>query len=42
MDLDGVFSAISLKYILQNEYNLKLKDVQVVQYGNISYNVKKT
>lgn len=42
MDLDGVFSAISLKHILKNEYRLKLKDAQVVQYGNIAYNVKKT
>lgn len=42
MDTDGVFSAIALKHILQNEYRLKLKDVQVVQYGNISYNVKRT
>lgn len=42
MDLDGVFSAICMKHILKNEYGLKLKDVQTVQYGNISYNVKKT
>lgn len=41
MDLDGIFSAIAMKHIMQNEYRMKLRSVQAIQYGNIEYSLKR-
>ena len=40
-DSDGVLSGIIMKHILQNEYRLKLKSAQVVQYGKLEGAIRK-
>jgi len=40
-DADGVFSAIAMKEYLK-QYNIKTVDAEMIQYGDLEYNVKKT
>lgn len=41
-DLDGVCSALSMKYFLEKFYNIKVVDTHIIQYGAIEYAVKHT
>jgi len=42
MDLDGIASALSMKYYLKNQYDIELHDCHIIQYGGIQYAVSKT
>jgi hypothetical protein len=39
-DLDGVTSALAMRYFLENYYNLKMVDCHIIQYGGLEYAVK--
>ena len=41
-DLDGVCSALSMKYFLEKFYNIKVVDTHIIQYGALEYAVKHT
>lgn len=41
-DLDGVCSALSMKYFLEKFYNIKLADTHIIQYGSLEFAVKHT
>lgn len=41
-DLDGVCSALSMKYFLEKFYNIKVVDCHIIQYGALEYAVKHT
>lgn len=41
MDLDGVTSALAMKYFIER-YNIEIADAHIIQYGNIEYAVKNT
>lgn len=40
-DLDGLASALSMKYVLE-KYKIKVSDAHIIQYGGIEYAVKNT
>ncbi len=41
MDLDGVTSALAMKYFIER-YDIDVVDAHIIQYGNIEYAVKNT
>lgn len=41
-DLDGVCSALSMKYFLEKYYNIKVVECHIIQYGALEYAVKHT
>ena len=41
-DLDGVCSALSMKYFLEKFYDIKVVDCHIIQYGALEYAVKHT
>lgn len=39
-DLDGVTSALAMRYFLETYYNLKIVDCHIIQYGGMEFAVK--
>jgi hypothetical protein len=41
-DLDGVTSALAMKYYLETYYNVKTVDCHIIQYGGLEFAIKNT